>query len=114
MDARNRRYVVWSALIIAVAMIAVFRWDSFFSPRDYEECSENAARTAKSKDALSVLISTCNSKFSALRKPGGGYLYYDARQNREFEIAGPNPTEQEKRYIEREYSIYLEKEQQKR
>jgi hypothetical protein len=86
----------------------VSRWDSLFPPRDCEECTESAAKAARSKEALSILVRACDSKFSARRKPGGGYTYYDSRQRRDFDIAGPNPTAQEMQYIEKQHSIFLE------
>ena len=83
-------------------------WRSWlFGPKDYEECAENAAKDAKSKDALGVLLSLCESKFRGRRKPNGGYTFYDERQNQYFDIKGPNPTPAELEYIEREYSGYI-------
>jgi len=35
----------------------------FFSPANVSECREQAARTARSNDAMRVLISVCYSKF---------------------------------------------------
>jgi hypothetical protein len=78
-----------------------------FGPKDYEEYAENAAREAKSKDALSILLYSCDSKFRGRRKPTGGYMFYDSRQSRYFDIAGPNPTPNELGYIERQYSNYV-------
>jgi hypothetical protein len=108
----TKTYFVWFALIVAaaaVAAVAVSQWDKIFSPKDYEECAESAAKQARSKEALSILISSCDTKFVGRRKPGGGgYSYFDFRQNRSFDIAGPNPTEREKKFIEAQYSLYIE------
>ena len=83
-------------------------WRSWlFGPKDYEECAENAAREANSKDALAILLSSCQLKFRGRRKSIGGYTLYDDRQNRHFDIKGPNPTPAELEYIEREYSGYI-------
>jgi hypothetical protein len=82
-------------------------WSWLFGPKDYEDCAENAAREAKSKDDLSILLFSCNSKFSGRRKPTGGYTFYDERQYRSFDIAGPNPTPNESKHIESQYSEYL-------
>jgi hypothetical protein len=79
-----------------------------FSPKDYEECTESAAKSAKSKEALAILVSSCNSKFVGRRNVRGGYTDYDSRQNAEFNIAGPNPTAEEWAYIEKEYAKYLD------
>jgi hypothetical protein len=112
MDAKTKTRLLWFALVIAVGVIVVSQWDGLFPPKDYEECAESAARKARSKEALRILVSACDSKFSGRRKPGGGYVYYDARQDRSFNIAGPNPTAEEMQYIEKQHSIYLEEEKQ--
>jgi hypothetical protein len=110
MAEMTKTYFIWFALIVAAAAIAVSQWDKIFSPKDYEECAESAAKQARSKEALSVLISSCDTKFVGRRKPGGGYSYFDFRQSRAFDIAGPNPTEKEKQFIEAQYSLYVENE----
>ncbi len=65
-------------LLIFIFMLAhtqhVEAW-SLFGPSDYEECSDEAAKEAKGKNALKVMLKNCNSKFRARRKPGGGYIY---------------------------------------
>jgi hypothetical protein len=86
---------------------AYAQWWNPFAPKDYEDCSESAARDARSKEALSVLLASCESKFPGRRKPGGGYTFYDPRQLRAFDISGPSPTSQEMAYIDHQYSIYL-------
>src|SRR5262249_59115206 len=52
----------------------------------------------------------CGARFAGRRKEGGGYVYYDFLQNRSFEIAGPNPTEEERRHIDLEYVKFLDSE----
>lgn len=89
------------------------QWWNPFGPKDYEECSENAAREAKSREALRVLLSACDSKFPGRRKPGGGYAYFDSRQQRSFDIAGPTPTKAEMDVIEQQYRIYLDEEKRR-
>ena len=84
------------------------QWWNPFAPKDYEDCAESAARDAKTKAALDILLNACDAKFPGRRKLGGGYTYYDIRQNRSFDIAGPNPTPQEVEGINKQYSIYLE------
>lgn len=94
------------------AVVAVVLWQSGwspFTPRDYEECIESAAKNAKSADALSLLVSSCSSKFVARRDViHGGYTYYDGRQSLSFKIAGPNPTTEEWANIEKQYAKYLD------
>jgi hypothetical protein len=105
-----------AAFLMALAMFAATLapgnayadWRSWlFGPKDYEDCAENAAREAKSKDALAILLSSCELKFTARRKRMGGYTFYDTRQNRYFDVAGPNPNPAELEYIEKQYSSYV-------
>jgi hypothetical protein len=46
-------------------------------------------------------------QFAGRRKMGGGYTYYDFMQNRHFDISGPNPSPEEMRQIDQEYTAYL-------
>jgi hypothetical protein len=78
------------------------------APADFEECAE-AANNAASKDEKVTALADCNAKFAGRRKPGGGYTYYDFMQDRSFDIAGPNPTPEEQKYIDQQYTLYLEK-----
>jgi len=78
------------------------------APADFEECAE-AAGNAASKDEKIAALTECNAKFAGRRKPGGGYTYYDFMQDRSFDIAGPNPTPEEQKYIDQQYTLYLEK-----
>jgi hypothetical protein len=96
--------------IVAAAAISAFvtsKW-SLFAPKDYEECAQSAAKDARSKDALSVLLSICSSEFKARRKAGGGYAYYDGCRERTFDIKGPNPTPDEQAYMREKCSAYLD------
>jgi hypothetical protein len=96
---------------VGLAAGAVMVWQSGwnpFPPKDYEECVESAAKSAKSKEALAILVSSCGSKFVGRRNGRGGYSYYDSRQNRTFDIAGPNPTASEWAPIEKAYAAYLD------
>src|SRR6202007_371554 len=79
------------------------------APVDFEECADAAAKAATKEDKAAAL-GDCNAKFAGRRKPGGGYTYYDFMQDRSFDIAGPNPTPDEQRKIDQEYTGYLEKE----
>ena len=53
-------------------------------------------------------IMDCGARFVARQKTGGGYAYYDLFQNRSFDIAGPNPTANERARIYSEYKRFLE------
>src|SRR5262245_3941616 len=78
------------------------------APADFEECAEAAEKSA-TKEEKSAALAQCNSKFAGRRKPGGGYAYYDFMQDRSFDIAGPNPTAEEQKHIDEQYTVYLEK-----
>jgi hypothetical protein len=98
-----------SFLIIAAIVGVVLLWQQGwnpFPPKDYEECIESAAKSAKSKEALAILVSSCGSNFVGRRNPRGAYTYYDSRQSRTFDISGPNPTAGEWGAIERTYNQY--------
>lgn len=78
------------------------------APKDFEECADHAEK-AKTKEDKTAQLADCNAKFAGRRKPGGGYTYYDFMQDRTFDIAGPNPTPDEQRNIDQEYTSYLDK-----
>jgi len=95
-------------LIIATAVVSavvISTWNPF-PPKDYEDCGARAATSAKSKDALTLLLSICRSDFVGRRHAGGGYSYYDACQDRDFDIKGPNPTPDEQKYIREQCLAY--------
>jgi hypothetical protein len=77
-------------------------------PADFEECADIAEKAA-SKEAKTSALVACNAKFAGRRKPGGGYTYFDFMQNRSFDIAGPNPTPQEQKQIDEQYTDYLDR-----
>jgi hypothetical protein len=77
------------------------------APSDFEECAD-AAEKAASKEEKTSALAECNAKFAGRRKPSGGYTYYDFMQDRTFDIAGPNPTPEEQKYIDEQYTSYLE------
>jgi hypothetical protein len=78
-------------------------------PADFEECADLAEKNT-GKEARTAALSECNAKFAGRRKPGGGYTYFDFMQNRNFDIAGPNPTPDEQKRIDEQYAVYLENE----
>jgi hypothetical protein len=79
------------------------------APADFEECAD-AAEKAATKEEKASKLSECNAKFAGRRKTGGGYTYFDFMQNRNFDIAGPNPTPEEQKQIDEAYIVYLENE----
>ena len=94
--------------VVFLSSQATAQWWSR-GPADFEDCAD-AAEKNPAKEARAAALSECNAKFAGRRKPGGGYAYFDFMQNRNFDIAGPNPTVEEQRYIDEQYAIYLENE----
>jgi hypothetical protein len=103
-----------SALVVAAlagcALLMPLRaqaqwWRS--APVDFEECADKAEKAATKQDKTAALAE-CNAKFAGRRKPGGGYTYYDFMQDRTFDIAGPNPTPEEQKRIDEQYTAYLD------
>ena len=83
--------------------------------RDYEDCVEAISAGASTHDASPTAsgaprdsVMECNARFPGRRKPGGGYTYFDFMQDRNFDIAGPNPTAEEQGRIDREYVSFLD------
>ena len=93
-------------------MLAPVRSDAQWwrsTPVDFESCAD-VAEKAKTKEERTAALAECNAKFAGRRKPGGGYTYYDFMQDRTFDIAGPNPTPEEQKKIDEQYTAYLERE----
>jgi hypothetical protein len=83
------------------------QWWGSRGPVDFEECADIAEKAA-TKEARTAALSECNAKFAGRRKLGGGYTYFDFMQNRKFDIAGPNPTPEEQKHIDEQYTAYLD------
>lgn len=102
-------------LVAAIGTIAVLSpvrahaqwWRS--APADFEACAD-AAEKSRTKEEKTSALAECNAKFAGRRKPGGGYTYYDFMQDKTFDIAGPNPTPEEQKKIDEQYTVYLERE----
>jgi hypothetical protein len=77
------------------------------APVDFEACADLAEK-ARTKEDKTAALAECNAKFAGRRKAGGGYTYYDFMQDRTFDIAGPNPTPEEQKKIDEQYTAYLE------
>lgn len=82
------------------------------APVDYEDCAAAVEKTAVSASDKDKRLTVCEAKFAGRRKPGGGYVYYDFMQNRHFDIAGPNPTPEEQKRIDKQYAAYLSDQRQ--
>jgi hypothetical protein len=114
-DDKGRR-VAFIALIVCALVAVTFslRGSAQESARDFEECVE-ALGAGPSFNRSGLLQSNehggtvdCNARFAGRRKRGGGYTYYDFMQGRTFDIAGPNPTPEERNWIDREYIGFLD------
>jgi hypothetical protein len=100
-------YVAAIVGVVAIQPVRVSaQWWSR-APADFEDCAAAAEKSATIEDKTAALA-TCNAKFAGRRKLGGGYTYYDFMQDRSFDIAGPNPTAQEQKHIDEQYTVYLE------
>lgn len=112
----SRHQIVLMAALIGCAFVsspqARAQWWSH-QPADFEECADLADKAA-TKEAKRAALAECNAKFAGRRKPGGGYTYFDFMQNRSFDIAGPNPTPEEQKQIDEQYTVYLEKQRRSR
>jgi len=100
------------ATIGSLIVLAPMRCDAQWwrsAPVDFESCAD-VAEQAKTKEEKTAKLAECNAKFAGRRKPGGGYTYYDFMQDRTFDIAGPNPTAEEQKKIDEQYTAYLERE----
>jgi len=104
-----RQRLLWAvgALLVFVVIWLGFRWAQPQSAQDFEECVEQVQATAPSNE-VGALMTDCNVRFAGRRKADGGYAYYDFMQDRMFDIAGPNPTAEERKQIDREYINYLD------
>lgn len=103
--------LVYLAIAVGIVLMPTRSHAQWWKPRapvDFEECAENAEKAAAAKEAKASLLSECESKFAGRRRPGGGYTYYDFMQNRHFDIAGPNPTKEELKQIDEQYTAYLD------
>jgi hypothetical protein len=98
-----------TAFLASLAAAVLLVTDRLSGPqvaKDFEECQAMAG-TSSSEAARSAEINQCGERFAGRRKAGGGYAYYDFMQNRTFDIAGPNPNEEERKRIDRSYVEFL-------
>src|SRR6201996_3017465 len=98
-----------AAIVVCSAMQSTPAHAGWWSrgPADFEECAD-AAEKQTTRESKVYALQQCNAKFAGRRKPGGGYTYFDFMQDRSFDIAGPNPTPEEQKKIDQEYTVYLE------
>jgi hypothetical protein len=109
-----KTYISASIALVLLALVALWLGTGsspFQSARDFEECVEQVEAKAPPKTERGRLLTDCNARFAGRRKPGGGYTYYDFMQDRKFDIAGPNPTADERKQIDRAYMGFLDAQQ---
>jgi hypothetical protein len=100
--------VLAGILCALVAAWLGFRESSSELAQDFEDCVERVQARLAPDDEMSALMTDCNVRFAGRRKAEGGYTDYDFMQDRKFDIAGPNPTPEERKQIDREYIGYLD------
>ena len=109
LQSTSKLHAVLGAAILIVATAAVTtivlsKWN-VFPPADYEDCAARAAKNAKTKEGLWVLLTRCNSDFKGRRMPGGGYAYHNSCEGARYDIGGtytikgPNPTPAEQKHM---------------
>ena len=103
--------VIGASVMLQTSRTHAQWWSS--APADFEACADIAEKAA-TREAKSAGLAECNAKFAGRRKPGGGYTYFDFMQNRSFDIAGPNPTPEEQKKIDEQYTAFLERERRSR
>jgi hypothetical protein len=95
--------VVVTTIVVAAIWLSV---PSSPMARDFEECAGWAQTIPPGTERIARIMD-CGARFAGRRKAGGGYAYYDLLQNRSFDIAGPNPTADERTRIYSEYIHFL-------
>jgi hypothetical protein len=106
-----KKYLVTAVALLLLALVDLWlgvRRAPPQSARDFEECVEQIEAKAPSNGERGALMWACNALFAGRRKAGGGYAYYDFMQDRNFDIAGPNPTAEESKQIDRAYMGFLD------
>ena len=108
-SAETRLIAPVALALLALAVVWLGLSQSLPQPaRDFEECVEQVETEAPSNDERAALMTHCAARFAGRRKAGGGYTYYDFMQDRNFDIAGPNPTPGERKQIDGQYIGFLD------
>lgn len=100
--------VVAAVVALAIAWLQSGGASSPDVASDYEDCVERMQAQGAPANELDGMLTGCSARFAGRRKEGGGYTYYDFMQDKKFDIAGPNPTADERKAIDREYIVYLD------
>lgn len=107
-DAKKRLVISMALISLALPVLWLgFRGSPPQLARDFEECVEQVQAKLPSNDER-ALMTDCYARFAGRRKADGGYTYYDFMQDRNFDIASPNPTAEERKQIDGEYMAFLD------
>jgi hypothetical protein len=109
-----KSYLLAAIALVLLAPVVVWlgiESSPFQTARDFEECAEQVQAKSPPTAQPGGPPTDCNARFAGRRKPGGGYTYYDFMQDRKFDIAGPNPTAEERKQIDRAYMSFLDAQQ---
>jgi len=107
-------YVLGAGALVLLAPVVLWLGvaGSPFQPaRDFEECVEQIPAKSPPNGEQRTLLTDCNARFAGRRKASGGYTYYDFMQDKKFDIAGPNPTAEERKQIDHAYMSFLDVQQ---
>jgi len=110
---KPRNVTEWGTAAAVLALLAVtvlwfgYGGSEMHLANDYEDCAADAQADASSNAEYTQLITRCSERFAGRRKAGGGYTYFDFLQNKTFDISGPNPTDNERKHIDRSYMEFL-------
>jgi hypothetical protein len=96
-------FVAVTAVVIAMLRLIV---PLSSTGSDFEECAERSRQMSPGAERARIM--DCGARFAGRRKMGGGYAYYDLFQYRSFDIAGPNPTANERTRIYSEYKRFVD------
>jgi hypothetical protein len=119
MSSRKAGLIALTVLgLFVLATVGCVTWlvlpaQTIETARDYEECVAASPKgmekpVERSNAHERGSLAECSARFAGRRKSGGGYTYYDFMQDRSFDIAGPNPSIEERNYIDREYIGFLD------
>jgi hypothetical protein len=121
LKARMIALIVLMLMLVAAGCVTWFAFpaQTVETARDYEECVAASTKGMQHpaellSDRAQKLSAECGARFAGRRKPGGGYTYYDFMQDRSFDIAGPNPSVEERNHIDREYIGFLDMQHRER
>ena len=79
---------------IAVSVLGCLLW-SCGSTETQESCTAEAAKLAKSRDALQILIADCTRKFPAAQNEDGTFSIFVSELGYSVKVSGPKPSKED-------------------